>query len=206
MTDVPGAGAPPETPARDVSTLVHFGWACAEVRGRHRQILTGRPEAPSDEPKERQEYTLPLNHERSAAELAIQAEGEFAGLATQLGLDFAVARLPHPPSSFTGTVVEQLRVLCKDASTAEGDEARHDALMRSNWPSSVGSAWTDASPMTTSSVPKSWRGNATEMPPRRGSTGDLPPRMLGSSSSTSTPHIRHEGPLHTRQCPSMLAF
>jgi len=108
---------------------VYFGWACAEVRGRHRQILTGRPEAPPDEPKERHEYTLPLNHERSAAELAIQAEEELAGLATQLGLDFAVARLPHPPSSFTGTVVEQLRALCKDAST-EGDKARHDAWMK----------------------------------------------------------------------------
>ena len=130
MTDVPGAGAPPETPARDARTLVHFGWACAEVRGRHRQILTGRPEAPPDEPKERHEYTLPLNHERSAAELAIQAEEELAGLATQLGLDFAVARLPHPPSSFTGTAVEQLRALCEDASTAEGDKARHDAWMK----------------------------------------------------------------------------
>jgi len=129
MTDVPGAGATPETPARDARTLIHFGWACAEVRGRHRQILTGHPEAPPDEPKERHEYTLPLNHERSAAELAIQAEEELAGLATQLGLDFAVARLPHPPSSFIGTVVEQLRALCKDAST-EGDKARHDAWMK----------------------------------------------------------------------------
>lgn len=81
MTDVPSAGAIPETPARDVRTVVHYGWACAEVRGRHRQILTGRPEAPAGAPKERHEYTLPLNHERSAAELAIQAEEELAGLA-----------------------------------------------------------------------------------------------------------------------------
>lgn len=116
--------SPPAAP-RDVHVLLHFGWACAELRGRYRQLLTSCPEPAPEAGQPRCEYTLPLNQERSAAELAIQSEKEVASLATDLGLDAKVSSLPYPPPDATdGTVVSYIRGLCTKAVKAEDQEQR----------------------------------------------------------------------------------
>jgi len=118
----------PAPVARDVHALLHFGWACAELRGRYRQILTDRPERAPGSSGPRHEYTLPLNHERSAAELAIQAEKEVASLAAELDFDVPVANLPHHPDPPNGTVITYIRTYCVKASdTPEAD--RHNVWM-----------------------------------------------------------------------------
>jgi hypothetical protein len=87
--------------ADQIHLLLHFGWACAELRGRYRQQLTNLPMAPAARDR-RTDYTLPLNRERSPGELLRQTLQEAERLATALGYNVPVSDLPHQtPSNAT---------------------------------------------------------------------------------------------------------
>jgi hypothetical protein len=73
-------------PSGDTQALLRLGWALAELRGRWRQHLTDLP-LPASERRKRTDYALPLNHERSSAELGVQAAKELQSLAASLQLD-----------------------------------------------------------------------------------------------------------------------
>jgi len=127
MTEASDAPAPATSSPRDVRALVHFGWACAEFRGRQRQLLTDRSVSAVKRSPPRKEYTLPLNQERSSEELKVQAEAELVAVAKQLELDLNVSELAHPPKDSSGTVLEHLKAVCIEAGKAEDAGARHKA-------------------------------------------------------------------------------
>ncbi len=127
MTEATDAPALARSSPRDVHAIIHFGWACAEFRGRQRQLLTDRPVSAMKRSTPRKEYTLPLNQERSSKELTVQAESELLAVAKQLELDFKVSDLAHPPKDSSGTVLEHLKAVCIGAANAEDAGAHHKA-------------------------------------------------------------------------------
>lgn len=125
------AGSPPhegvhrmvaQPDAERTQTLVRFGWACAELRGRHRQQVTGLP-VPAQPRPTRTERTLPLNNERSPGELAHQVAADVGTLAKLLALDFPLSALPFQSQEATGTATERLQTLCDALNDAEGEAA-----------------------------------------------------------------------------------
>lgn len=110
-----------------LSTLIQFGWAVAELRGRYRQQLIALP-CPSVPRPTRTEHTLPLNMERSSGELIHQVEYEVSQLADTLSVNINRMELPYQsqatpqPDKTPDTVMDAITQLYAEGNTAEADK------------------------------------------------------------------------------------
>jgi hypothetical protein len=119
-------------------SLIQFGWATAELRGRYRQHITLVPQQVKERDR-RKEHMLPLNFERSPYELLHQAEAEVQKLAATLALDICKLHFlaDHQTGAATSVLAEvwsgaqqSLKEMPKAASD-EQDRARRAEIFDS---------------------------------------------------------------------------
>ena len=98
--------------------MVRLGWYMAEVRGRN------RPDMPAGAPLKlphRTDHALPLERERSASELRIEAQAVLKALADRAGVD-----QESSGASFAGAVDRAAKALAQASGTAgSGAGAEH---------------------------------------------------------------------------------
>jgi hypothetical protein len=90
----------------EVLSALRLGWYVAEVRGRN---LPGGPRPPADQLPERQNHVLPLQIERTATELRIEAQAVLHKLSSDLGVD--TVTINNQQQSRTDIIDQQARAL-----------------------------------------------------------------------------------------------